>query len=139
MRRLFLTRVKVMNGAGGLWVRKFSAPPAPTFCGLGPPLSAHTLRTPAWGLTGVGGLCQRRGGLRGPGKRRPLVQRRSVHILATMFPEALASLYPRGRSDLPWGHVPRKCPAWELNPFLTPKLKPFLCHWGWRRGLVFGS
>lgn len=32
MRRLFLTRVKVMNGAGGLWVRKFSA--------LQPPLNA---------------------------------------------------------------------------------------------------
>lgn len=64
MRRLFLTRVKVMNGAGGLRVRKFSTPQPPLSVGWGPP-SLHTQRTSASGLTGVGGFWQGLGGLEG--------------------------------------------------------------------------
>lgn len=50
MRRLFLTRVKVMNGAGGLWVRKFSALQPPLNAGGG--LSAD-LEGSTFGLTQV--------------------------------------------------------------------------------------
>lgn len=47
MRRLFLTRVKVMNGAGGLWVRKFRAlqPPLNAGGGLSADLEGSSLRT----------------------------------------------------------------------------------------------
>lgn len=47
MRRLFLTRVKVMNGAGGLWVRKFITlqPPLNAGGGLSADLEGSSLRT----------------------------------------------------------------------------------------------
>ena len=54
-------------------VRKFSAPPSPHFLRVGAPLSAGP-EDPASELSGVEGLCQRRGRAQRAGSKRPPVQ-----------------------------------------------------------------
>lgn len=85
MRRLFLTRVKVMNGAGGgggLGLRfESSVPPQPPLSAVGGPSFSgpedSSFRTDwSWGSASEG-----RGRLRGSGRRRPLTK-----LMATILP-----------------------------------------------------